>query len=445
MANIRFANFARSQLAAGLAAGDLTLSVVTTHGARFPTLTGAQYFYVVLENAALDREIVKVTARSGDLFTIVRAQDNTTALAWNAGDVVSLRMVAAALQDAIDAAAGGDFAELAGAVFTGDVTVPSLNGGQLAGMRNKIINGAMRVSGRGTSFPEANSYTLDRWKVAQAGGGVVKVSQQADGPNTALATSLRWEVTTADAAIAADDYAIISQKIEGYNVADLIGRPFTISFWARSSKTGTHCVALRNSGLDRSYVAEYTITAADTWEFKTITVTGGLITAGTWNWTTGTGLEVDFCLAAGTNFHTAPGAWQSGNYIGTANQVNCLDTVGNIFAITGAQLEVGEVATPFEHRPYGAELALCQRYYCETRGSVTFTAAAADNSAACSIFWPVEMRDTPATTNSGGSVTNASSANVDGVTKYGGRYVIVATAAGVCTVSNRVIKASAEL
>lgn len=218
----------------------------------------------------------------------------------------------------------------------------------------------MRVSVRGTSFPAATSYTLDRWAVGQAGGGVVAASQQADGPNTALGTSLRWEVTTADAALAAGDYALISQKIEGYNVAGLIGRPFTISFWARSSKTGTHCVAFRNSGLDRSYVAEYTITAANTWEFKTITVANGLITAGTWNWTTGTGLEVDFCLATGTTFQTAPGAWQVGSYIGTANQVNCLDTVGNIFAVTGVQLEPGAIATPFEWRM--DEDRLCKRY-----------------------------------------------------------------------------------
>jgi hypothetical protein len=92
-------------------------------------------------------------------------------------------------------------------------------------------------------------------------------------------------------------------------------------------------------------------------------VVGGLITAGTWNYTNGAGLEVDFTLLGGTNFQSTPNAWQTGDFIATANQVNCLDTVDNIFAITGVQLEVGAVATPFEHRNYGAELQLCQRYY----------------------------------------------------------------------------------
>lgn len=252
-------------------------------------------------------------------------------------------------------------ANLAGAAFTGNVGVPSLNGGQLAGHRNRIINGDMRISVRGTSFPApaSESYTLDRWKVGK-NAGVMTVSQQADGPNTALGTSLRWQVTSEKAALAAGDFALIAQRIEGYNVADLIGRPFTFSFWVRSSKTGIHCVSFRNSGLDRSYVAEYTITAANTWEFKTITVVGGLTANGTWNWTTGMGLEIDFCLATGATYQGVPGAWQTGSIIGTANQVNCLDTVGNIFAITGVQLEPGTVATPFERRM--DEDRLCKRY-----------------------------------------------------------------------------------
>lgn len=132
MAGILFTNFARSQLAAPLLAGDLSLTVETGHGARFPSPGVGEYFYLVLENAALDREIVKCTGRAVDTLTIVRAQDNTTALGWNAGDVVALRMVAAALADAMAIASGADYALLSGAAFTGAVSMAALlsaNGG----------------------------------------------------------------------------------------------------------------------------------------------------------------------------------------------------------------------------------------------------------------------------------------------------------------------------
>lgn len=250
--------------------------------------------------------------------------------------------------------------------FSSSPVVPGLNGGQLAGMRNKIINGDMNIAQRGTSFAGIASaaYSVDRFQFSNSTAAVLTATQQADAPsNNEFQNSLRFAVTTADASIAATDQCFVQQQIEGYNVRDLIGKTFTLSFWVRSSKTGIHCVSFGNSGNDRGYVAEYTVSAANTWEQKSIPVSGGLITAGTWNWTNGTGVTVRWALAAGSNYQTTAGSWNTGsNLFATANQVNCLDTIGNIFAITGVQLEVGSVATPFEHRPYGAELALCQRY-----------------------------------------------------------------------------------
>jgi hypothetical protein len=241
---------------------------------------------------------------------------------------------------------------------------------------------------------------------------VVTISQQADVPaDNEFQNSLRVAVTTADASIAAGDTCFISQRIEGYNVRDLIGRTFTLRFRARSSKTGVHCIALRNSGLNRSYVAEYTVNAANVWENKTITVTGGLITAGTWDWTNGTGLEACFVLAAGSTFQTTAGAWQTGNFLDTANQVNCLDSNTNIFAITGVQLEPGAVDSPFEHRPFGVELGLTQRYFCKTYslGDAPGTATTTGSIYSISVGtaagttpggweFPVEMRAAPTVT-----------------------------------------------
>lgn len=263
--------------------------------------------------------------------------------------------------------------------------ITSVNGGQLAGLRNRIINGKMEIAQRGTSFAAASGYTLDRWQFDASTAAVLTASQQADFPlsNYEFQSSLRLAVTTADTSISSGEFARIQHKIEGYNARDLIGKTFTLSFWVRSAKTGVHCVGMRNSGADRSYVGEYTVNSALAWEQKSITVTGGLPSTGTWDWTNGVGLGLNFMLAAGTSFHTTAGSWQTGSFIATANQVNCLDTIGNIFAITGVQLEVGSVATPFEHRPYGMELALCRRYL----PGLSDGAGAGSAGAVCPAVW----------------------------------------------------------
>lgn len=305
----------------------------------------------------------------------------------------------------------GDAGEVAG--------IASMNGGQLAGLRNKIINGKMEIAQRGPSFPAILNalYSLDRWRTSFVTSAVMTVSQQSDVPSgNEFQASIRATITTADASIAAGDFALIDQSIEGYNVRDLIGRNFTLSFLVRSSKTGVHCVALRNGGGDRSYVAEYTINTANTWEQKSITVNGGVPTAGTWDWTTGAGLLVRFTLAAGSTFHTTANAWQTGSFLATSSQVNCLDTVGNIFAITGVQLEVGSVATPFEHRPFGMELALCQRYYTrQTPTAADQTLGVGHNTsttaAVATATFPVQMRSAPTALEQSGTAGDYSVAH----------------------------------
>lgn len=284
------------------------------------------------------------------------------------------------------------------------IPIKLANSGYELGMRNRIINGRMDISQRGTTFAAIadGAYCLDRWVFGKSSAAVLTASQQADAP-AGFSNSLRLAVTTADASIAAGDYCVIRQRIEGYNVADLIGRDSTLSFWARSAKTGTHCVALTNSGADRSYIAEYSIAAANTWEFKTITVAGGLITAGTWDFTNGRGLSVQWVLAAGATLQTTAGVWQTGTFIATSNQVNCLDTIGNVFSITGVQLEAGDVATPFDWRPYGDELALCQRYF-ESCGFI----ATATSPPFTSIRYAVTKRATPnSLTVASGSISPA--------------------------------------
>ena len=243
--------------------------------------------------------------------------------------------------------------------------------------RNLIINGAMEVSQRGTSFTStANAaYTLDRFTWYDTGAGVVDISQATDTPNGNFKNSLKVDVTTADSSLAAGDLYAIIQNIEG-TVSSQLGwgtsdaKNVIVSFWIKSPKTGTHSVAVQNSAQNRSRSEEFTVSAADTWEYKSVSFIGD--TSGTWLTTTGVGVRIAFPLAAGSTFTQAAGSWGTGNIYASTNQVNCMDDAANNFFITGIQLETGGASTPFEHRSYGDEFARCQRYY-ETSGITLVT------------------------------------------------------------------------
>jgi hypothetical protein len=254
--------------------------------------------------------------------------------------------------------------------FLGGLQTRSINGGQLAGTRNRLINGRCNVAQRGTSFPGASistgNFPVDR--LAFTGSytpAVVTLEQAADGPalDPGLRRSARLTVTTADPAMDGGDSAGFQQIIEGYNIADLFGVTFTLSFWVRSSRVGVHCLALFNGGFDKSFVAEYSVQNANTWEFKSVTIVGGLPAAGGWNTSWGPGLYVRWSVGVGPAYQTQPGVWRDGLYLGTSSQVNCLDTAGNVVALTGFRLEPGSVDTPFEHRQISNEMDDCLRYF----------------------------------------------------------------------------------
>lgn len=250
--------------------------------------------------------------------------------------------------------------------------------------KNYIINGDMRISQRGTSFATIanDTYFLDRYTYSKVGAAVHTASQDTDVPTLAQAgylfqNSLRLNPTTPDTSIATGDRVDIQHRVEGFNWANLAQKAFTLSFWVKATTTGTYCVGFRNSGTDRSYVAEYTINASDTWEFKSVTVTASP-SADSWNYTNGVGLYISFTLAAGTTLQTTAGAWQTGSYIATANQVNGVNTGASDFRITGVMLNGGVGASPF--RPFGgggydAELTACMRYYEKSWVEATISAA----------------------------------------------------------------------
>jgi hypothetical protein len=235
-------------------------------------------------------------------------------------------------------------------------------------LRNRIINGDMRIDQRnaGASVTPANLvYALDRWRTETTGGGIYSVQRSTVAPSN-FNNSLLVTVTTADASIASTDYYDVQQFIEGFNVADLAwgtanAQAITISFWVRSSVTGTFAGGIQNDAANRSYVFTYTISAANTWEKQTITIAGD--TSGTWLTDNGRGLCLTFDLGNGSSYQTTAGSWVASYATGTSSSVKLISTVSATWYITGVQLEVGSTATPFERRLYNQELANCQRYY----------------------------------------------------------------------------------
>jgi hypothetical protein len=242
------------------------------------------------------------------------------------------------------------------------------------GFRNRIINGDFRIDQRnaGASVTVNNAaalqYIVDRfYGYGQTSDGVFTLQQDADVPSgQGFRNSLKATVTNADASIGSTQLYQIGQRIEGFNVADLglgtaAASQMTFSFWVRSSLTGTFGGALQNGGQNRSYPFSYTISAANTWEKKTITLTGD--TSGTWLTTNGTGLEVIWGIGVGSNYLGTANSWNGSYLSGVTGQTQVIGTNGATFYITGVQLEKGSTATSFDYRDYGRELALCQRYY----------------------------------------------------------------------------------
>ena len=232
------------------------------------------------------------------------------------------------------------------------------------GMKNRVINGNMVIDQRNTS-QTGNGYSVDRWAIYDNTSATYTLAQDTEAP-TDFITSLKFTTTGTDTSIGSTEQCVIYHQIEGNNIADFNwgtanAKTVTLSFWVRSSLTGTFAGSLGNNGYARCYPFTYTISAADTWEQKTITITGD--TTGTWLTTNGVGISLRLAIAAGSSFEATANAWASGNYFSVSGATNVVGTASSTFYITGVQLEVGENATPFEYRMYGTELALCQRYY----------------------------------------------------------------------------------
>jgi hypothetical protein len=290
------------------------------------------------------------------------------------------------------------------------------------GFKNRIINGAMMIdqrnAGASVTVNSTTGYVLDRWTTGITQNGKLTSQQNAGAvtPPVGFKNYLGFTSTSAYSVLSTDIFAAF-QKIEGFNTADLAwgtanAATVTISFWVRSSLTGTFGGALNNALGNRSYLFTYTISAANTWEQKTITVAGD--TSGTWATDNSCGIQLNFGLGGGSTYSASAGSWQAGAYYTATGATSVVGTSGATFYITGVQLEKGSTATSFDYRPYGTELALCQRYYQVVRATWSGNTTNAENYSA-TVAFQAAMRSSPTGTstdvttlgfNAGGSFTD---------------------------------------
>jgi hypothetical protein len=276
---------------------------------------------------------------------------------------------------------------------------------QYTGFKNRIINGDCRIdqrnAGTAVTLPSGGIYTVDRWQGFEDTDGAMTAQQSSVAP-AGFTNSLLFTTTTADASLGATQFACILQRIEGFNVSDLgwgtaNAQPVTLSFWTRSSLTGTFGGSVRNGASDRSYGFSYTISAANTWEYKTITVAGD--TSGTWLTTNGIGMFITWGLGVGSTYSGAANSWSSSvSQLTVTGATSVIGTLGATWQITGVQLEKGSTATSFDYRPYTTELQLCQRYAFKTNSDDYIGQAFAGTVAGVVFPYPVVMRAAPTST-----------------------------------------------
>jgi len=295
--------------------------------------------------------------------------------------------------------------------------------------KNRIINGAMVIdqrNGGASVTPTSNvTYTLDRWVMLLNQSSKYSVQQNAGSvtPPAGFTNYMGFTSTSAYTVGVGEVFAF-RQSIEGYNTADLgwgtaNAKTVTVSFWIRSSLTGTFGGAIKNNAEDRAYPFSYTISAANTWEQKSITIAGD--TSGTWLTTNGIGISIVYSLGVGSNLSGTAGAWTAGNLFSSTGATSVVGTNGATLYITGVQLEVGSSATSFEYRPYSTELQLCQRYLYRIGGGNQYIRigtgpAGSSTNGNITVFMQTPMRIAPTSVTQTGSLGLWAGATVFAVT-----------------------------
>ena len=358
-------------------------------------------------------QVYRNGARLGNAdFTATNGTTITLANAATSGDLVTIEYYTlTSLTNALP---------LTGGTVTGSTTFNStvtVNGAAVSGftgMKNRIINGNMVIDQRnaGAAVTGDGAYPVDRFQLRNSSDGTVSGQQVSDAPSGFI-NSFKWTTTAADASLSAAQYTAVYTNIEGLNITDFAwgtasAATITLSFWVKSSITGTFSGALANSAYDRSYPFNYTISVASTWEYKTITIAGD--TSGTWLTTNGLGIRLYMSLGAGSNFTGTASSWNAtGRTASTTGTASVIGTLNATWQFTGVQLERGSNATSFEFIDYGRQLAQCQRYYVRVKPSgagYPFQGAGiafSTSNARLNIPFPVQMRAIPSALEQSGT------------------------------------------
>ena len=439
-----FHNNAASTLALQAQLIDTVLTVSAGTGNRFPAPAATEWFFATIQSG-VNYEIVKCTARAGDVLTVVRAQDGTSARLWSAGASIDMRIPKIVLESFLQEIA--DTAVTTAKLADTAVTTAKLafDGGALSGSRNRIINGDMRIdqrnNGAGVTLT-SNQFLVDRWKASASQASKFSAQQNAGSVTPPPGFTNYLGITSLTAyAVAGNDSFMFETCVEGFNLSDLnwggaSALPATLSFWVRSSLTGTFGGSLATTRTAIWVMPfSFTISAANTWTYVTVPVTAPIATGGA-NTDNSEGVFVRFGLGGiGTSVGGTPGVWtNSGNFRQPNGTVSVVGTNGATFYITGIQLEQGTVATPFERRQIGQELALCQRYYWKLTGTTSMsgaTVAGLGYTALSPVAFPVTMRSAPTVNITSSGSRNLNSIGIQNVSSDG--FLIYGSTNGAAT------------
>jgi hypothetical protein len=386
--------------------GALAAVVSNSSGATAPTTPFAHQFWLdtsanpsILKQRNADNDAwvtIGSINQTSDTFNLALAQGGTGA-ADASGARTNLGLVIGTDVQAYDA----QLDTLAGASADRATFLASANDFTF---RNRIINGDMRIDQRNAGASVSNTsnltYVNDRWAIFGDQNSKFTAQRSTVVP-TGFVNSLLMTSSSAYSVPSGEGYTV-QHRIEGFNVSDLgwgaaNAQTVTLSFWVRSSLTGTFGGSVTNSAFNRSYPFAYTISSANTFEYKTVTIVGD--TTGTWLTDNGVGLRLYFGLGVGSTLSGTAGSWSGSGFLSATGAVSVVGTSGATFYITGVQLEAGSVATPFERRPFGTELALCQRYLpavvTTATGSIAAGYSYTTTQALFAINFPVVARTQP--------------------------------------------------